>query len=128
MRCDMLKPGLATQITWATTFTPDALRLTRRARDTCDFKLPRKLLVNHFGFHFRNSTTFCAGSETVGGLLNYCTYAQYTTSPERVQNFGFGGVFDPNEVGHERFLSFVEDAKSFFANQRAGESIFIKPA
>jgi len=29
-------------------------------------------------------------------------------------------------VGHERFLSFVEDAKLFFANQRAGESIFYK--
>jgi hypothetical protein len=81
-------------------------------------------LVNHFGFHFRNSTTFCAGSERVGWLLNYCTYEQYTTTPERVQKFAFGGVFEPDEVSHERFLSFVEDAKLFFANQRAGESIF----
>jgi hypothetical protein len=59
-------------------------------------------------------------------LLNYCIYAQYTTTPERVQKFAFGEIFDPDEVGHERFLSFVEDAKLFFANQRAGESIFYK--
>ena len=59
-------------------------------------------------------------------MLNYCIYAQYTTSPERVQKFGFGGIFDPDEVGRERFLSFVEDAKLFFANQRADELIFYK--
>jgi len=57
-------------------------------------------------------------------LLNYCIYAQYTTSPERVQNFGFGGIFDPDEVGHERFFSFVEDSKLFFANRRAGTENF----
>jgi hypothetical protein len=61
-------------------------------------------------------------------LLNYCIYEQYTTSPERVQKFAFGGIFDPDEVGDERFLSFVEDAKLFFANQRAGEYFFIKTA
>ena len=59
-------------------------------------------------------------------MLNYCIYAQYTTSPERVQKFAFGGIFDPDKAGHERYLSFIEDAKLFFANQRADESIFYK--
>jgi hypothetical protein len=57
-------------------------------------------------------------------LLNYCIYAQYTTSPERVQKFAFGGVFDPYEQGRERFLSFVDCAKLFFANHRAGTENF----
>jgi len=39
MRRNRLEAGLATQITWATTFAPDALRLTRGARDDLYFEL-----------------------------------------------------------------------------------------
>jgi len=55
-------------------------------------------------------------------------YEQFTTSPERVQKFGCGGVFDRDKVGDERFSLTALDTKYFLRINVQEHQFFMKSA